>query len=203
MGLSPGAYTTKTDEQGNFVFDQAPPGQLNLYLAKLGGSYNHQTPVQIQPGATTVVQIGGTGAILSGRLVLSQPGQAIDWSKRLIFPTLRTRLPVPAGLSGRAQAEWYGKYAKSEEGRARIRAVYSYPLDVQADGAFTVEDVPPGQYELSGQLSDAAVDLSRGFLFLGHTIGSFQQEVTVPEPANGQSTEKIDLGVVTVQSQGH
>jgi len=201
VGLSPGAYTTKTDEQGHFVFEQAPPGQFNLFLAKLNVPYNHQTPVQIQPGATTRVQIGGAGAILSGRLVLSQPGQAIDWSKQLIIPTLRTRLPVPAGLSGGARAEWYGKYAKSEEGRARIRASCNYPLDVQADGAFTVEDVPPGGYELSGQLSDAAVDLSRGFF--GHTIGSFQQDVTVPQPPEGQSTQKIDLGAIPVQTQNH
>ena len=201
LSLSLGAYTIKTDEQGHFVFDQAPPGQFNLYLAKLNVPYNHQTPVQIQPGATTVVQIGGTGAILSGRLVLSQPGQAIDWSKQLIIPMLQPKVPVPAGLSGLARAEWSGKYWKSEEGRARARAWYTYPLDVQADGAFTVEDVPPGDYELSGQLSDAAVDLSRGTL--GHTIGSLQQDVTVPQPANGQSTEKIDLGVIPVQTQNH
>ncbi len=199
--LSLGAYTTKTDEQGNFVFDQAPPGQFNLYLAKLNVPYNHRTPVQIQPGATTIVQIGGTGDILSGRLVLSSPGQTINWSKQLVVPMLQTRLPLPAGLSGLARAEWYGKYSKSEAGRARIRAVCTYPLDVKADGAFTVEDVPPGDYELSGQLNDAAVDLSRGVL--GHTIGSFKQDVTVPEPADGQSAENIDLGVIPVQTQNH
>ncbi|MGO9204204.1 MAG: sigma-70 family RNA polymerase sigma factor [Limisphaerales bacterium] len=196
VGLSLGAYTTETDEQGNFVFDQAPPGQFNLYLAKPVPS-SHVTPVQIQPGATTVVQIGGTGAILSGRLALSKPGQVIDWSKQLIFPTLQTKLPIPAGLSPPAQAEWHRKYSESEEGRA----ARNYPLDVRADGAFTVEDVPPGDYELSGQLSDAAVDLPRRFV--GHIIGSFQQDVTVPQPADGQSTGKIDLGAVTVQSQGH
>jgi hypothetical protein len=201
LSLSLGAYTTKTDEQGHFVFDHAPPGQFNLYLAKLNVPYNHQTPVQIQPGETTVVQIGGTGAILSGRLVLSQPGQAVDWSKQLIIPMLQPRPPVPAGLSGLARAEWCGKYWKSEEGRARARAWCVYPLDIKADGAFTVEGVPPGDYELSGQLSDAAGDLSRGFL--GHTIGSLQQDVTVPQPADSQSAEKIDLGAIPVQTQNH
>ncbi|MGO9204149.1 MAG: hypothetical protein ACLQM8_26820, partial [Limisphaerales bacterium] len=201
LSLSLGAYTAKTDEEGNFVFDQAPPGQYDLYVATLNVPYHHKTPVQIQSGATTVVQIGGTGAILSGRLVLSNPGQAIDWSKRLVMPMLQTKLPYPPGLNGRARAEWYGKYSKSEEGRVRIRAICTYPLDVQTDGTFTVDSVPPGDYELSGQLSDAAVELSRGVL--GHTIGSFKQDVTVPQPADGQSTGKIDLGAVTVQSQGH
>ena len=72
---------------------------------------------------------------------------------------------------------------------------------MQADGAFTVEDVPPGDYELSGQLSDTTVNLSRGVM--GHVIASFRQDVTVPQPADGQSTEKIDLGAIPAQTQGH
>jgi hypothetical protein len=201
VSLNLSVYTTTTDEQGNFAFDQAPPGQFNLYLAKLNVPYNHQTPVQIEPGATTVVQIGGTGDVLSGRLLLSKPGRPIDWSKQLIIPMLQTRLPYPRGSTGLARAEWFQKYEKTEEGRARIRAVCTYPLVVQADGAFTVEDVPPGDYELSGQLSDATVALSQGIM--GHTIGSFWQDVTVPQPAEGQSSEKIDLGTVTVQAKNH
>jgi RNA polymerase sigma factor (sigma-70 family) len=198
VSLSLGAYGTTTDSQGNFVFEQAPPGQFNLYVAKLYVPWSHKTPVQVQPGATTVVQIGGTGAILSGRLVCSNPGQAIDWSKRLVMPMLQTKLPYPPGLNGLARAQWYAAYSKSEEGRARIRAISNYPLDVQTDGTFTIEGVPPGDYELSGQLSDAAVDLSRGVL--GHSIGSFKQDVTVPQPADAQSTGKIDLGAITVES---
>ncbi|MGO8679236.1 MAG: sigma-70 family RNA polymerase sigma factor [Limisphaerales bacterium] len=197
LSLSLGAYTTKTDEGGNFVFEQAPPGQFDLYVAKLNVPYHHKTPVQIQPGATTVVQIGGAGDVLSGRLVFSGPGQAIDWSRRLLIPMLQTKLPCPPGLTGLAQAQWYANYSKTEEGRARIRAVCSYPLDVRTDGTFTVEGVPPGDYELSGQLSDSAVDLSRGVL--GHTIGSFKQDVTVPQTAGRHSTGAIDLGTIPVQ----
>jgi len=145
-----------------------------------------------------VVQIGGAGEVLSGRLVFSNPGRAIDWSKQLVIPMLRTKLPYPPGLSGLARAQWYANYSKSEEGRARIRAVCSYPLDVRTDGTFTVEGVPPGDYELSGQLSDLAVDLSRGVL--GHTIGSFKQDVTLPQTAGRHPTGAIDLGTIAVQS---
>jgi hypothetical protein len=70
-------------------------------------------------------------------------------------------------------------------------------LVVQPDGAFPVEGVPPGEYELRGQLSDATVDISRGKL--GRTIASFQQDVTVPPPADGASVERIDLGAILVQ----
>jgi RNA polymerase sigma factor (sigma-70 family) len=197
--LSSGAYTTKTDEQGTFAFDQVPPGQFYLYMANLNEPFNHLTPVQIQPGATAVVQIGGTGEIVSGRLVLSHPGQTIDWSKRLIMPMLQNKLPYPAGLGPLQRAEWWEMYSNSEEGRASIRSVCNYPLTVQADGTFTTEDVPPGDYELSGRLSDTTVDLSRGVL--GHIIGSFRQDVTVPQSADAQSSEKIDLGTVPVQTE--
>lgn len=196
--LSPGDYMTKTDEQGNFAFDQAPPGQFFLYVANLNEPCNHLTPVQVQPGATAIVQVGGTGGIVSGRLVLSHPDQTMDWSKQLIRPVLQTKMPFPPGLAGLARADWWEKYSKSEEGRARILSVCNYPLTVQPDGTFTAEDVPPGDYELSGQLSDAAVDLSRGVM--GHTIASFRQDVTVPQPAEGQATETINLGAVLVQA---
>jgi hypothetical protein len=200
LHLSLGAYMTKTDEQGKFVFDQAPPGQFNLYLALLNVAYSHQTPVEIQPGATAVVQIGGTGAILSGHLALSKPGQAIDWSKQLFMAILQTKIPYPPGADGLARAQWYQTYKETEEGRARIRSMRVYPLVVQADGAFTVEDVPPGDYELRGNLSDVKVNLSEGVM--GHIIGSFLQDVTVPEPADNQTSPNTDLGVVTVTSQG-
>jgi hypothetical protein len=72
-------------------------------------------------------------------------------------------------------------------------------LDVRADGAFTVEGVPPGDYNLRGTLIDAPVNLSRGEF--GRTIGSFQQDVNVPQPGEGQSNGRIDLGSVTVQSE--
>ena len=148
-------------------------------------SYSHQTPVQIPPGATITVQIGGTGDIISGRLVLSNSSQTIDWSKRLLIPMLQTRLPYPAGITGLPRAKWFQTYQKTEEGRARIQNVCNYPLDVRADGTFTVEGVPPGDYELSGQLSDTTIHLSQGIL--GHSIGSFRQAVTVLQPADGQS----------------
>jgi hypothetical protein len=192
---SPGEYTTKTDAQGNFVFAQAPPGRFSLCLSNAG----HQTPVDIQSGATTVAQIGGTGCVLSGRLVLSNSDQPLDWSKRLLNPGLQTRLPVPQGLSPSARSEWMRQYTQTEEGRARVRDWISYPLDVQTDGAFSVEDVPPGDYELTGQLSDAAIDPTGRVK--ATVIGSFRQDVTVPQPSSAASGDSIDVGAIPVQPQ--
>jgi hypothetical protein len=64
-----------------------------------------------------------------------------------------------------------------------------------------VEDVPPGDYELTGQLSDSAVDLP--MRVMGHTIGAFRQDITVPQPGDGQSIQKINIGTIPVQSLNH
>ena len=201
VSLDPKGYTTKTDEQGKFAFDQVPPGRFHLYVSgeAIGRSISHETLVEIQPGATTTVPIGGTGDIVAGRLVLSEPGQTVDWSKRLVFAVLQTRFPIPPGLDPAARTEWFRQYEQTEEGRARVRDWHNYPLDAQSDGSFTVEDVPPGDYEVSGQLLDAPFNSSVGVK--GHVIGSFRQEVTVPQPGDAASTEKIDMAIVPVQTQ--
>ena len=37
--------------------------------------------------------------------------------------------------------KWQAEFWQSEEGRARARATRSFPLNIQADGSFTIEDV--------------------------------------------------------------
>jgi len=202
VSLVTGVYTTRTDDEGNFAFDQVPPGRFHLYLSgeAIGRSASHVTLLEIQPGATAVVQIGGTGSIVSGRLALSGPEQATDWSKRLVYAVVRTRIPYPPGLSLSARPEWLRQYEQTEEGRARIGDWSQFALDAQSDGSFTVEDVPPGDYEVCGQLLDAPLNPAVGIK--GHVIGSFRQEVAVPQPADAASTGKIDMGIVPVQLQG-
>ncbi|HZM01831.1 MAG TPA: carboxypeptidase regulatory-like domain-containing protein, partial [Candidatus Saccharimonadales bacterium] len=178
------AYTTKTDEQGKFTFDQAPPGHFDLYLVKGSGP---QIPVEVRAGETAVVQMGGSGGNISGRLVAPHSVSLGNWNKQLLFADLQTKLP------GKIR-----QYYQSEEGRNLLRAVSTYSLDVHPDGTFKVEEVPPGDYVLRGQLSDIAVDLS--MRVMGHIIGTFQKDVHVPQAGGDQSIEKIDLGTIMVQT---
>ena len=157
--------------------------------------------MQIQPGATTVVQIGGTGAILSGRLVLSKPGQAIDWSKRLVMPMLQTKLPYPPGLNGRARAEWYRQVLEIRR-RTRPHSRYMH-LSIGRAGRRRVYRGGVFRPAITNSAANSPMPRRTVSGVLGHIIGSFKQDVTVPQPADGQSTGKIDLGAVTVQSQGH
>jgi hypothetical protein len=203
LSLDMGAYSTKTDDQGRFVLEPAPPGEFDLFhVPGLEVAFRCQTPVRIQPGATLQVRMGGTGASVTGRLLLTDASQRIDWPKQLQFATLRTKLPplsIPAGLSDEPVAQWQAKYWQSPEGKARARSMRGYPVDIAADGSFTTDGVLPGTYELSGQLYDSAIDPSQPDGFRrAKVIGFLRQDVLVPDSDGNPNPVDIDLGGVTV-----
>jgi RNA polymerase sigma factor (sigma-70 family) len=194
FSLNYDAYKIKTDADGGFVFDQVPPGNFTLFVgSEAGGQFTHRTAIQIQPGATTNVQIEGNGILLTGRLVFSDQTQDIDWAKQQLI--LRTKIPYPSELSSQARSVWEKTYFDSEAGQSsRMEAA-----QVQPDGSFTFEDVLPADYVLSSLIRYTVVDLYTGAA--DRSLGSFKQDVTVPQPADGQSVERIDLGAVTVQAK--
>jgi hypothetical protein len=201
--LDNAAFSVKTDEQGNFVMDHVPAGDFNLYLFQgMGIPYSHQTPVQLQPGETVRVQIGGAGATVSGRFALSDASKKIDWGKQAEYSSLATKLPplpVPRGLKPEQLQKWHIEYAQSPEGLARQRAGRSYPLTIAADGSFSVEDVPPGTYVLMASFSRTPIDPGNHVPgSRSDSLGSVRQDVVVPELASDQSTGTLDLGTLTI-----
>ncbi len=195
-------FSTRTDERGNFIFEQVPPGDFDLfYVPGMGIPFSHQTPVHVEPGATLPVQIGGAGTTVAGRFKLSDPGLAIDWKRQMDLASLSVKLPplpVPSGLTTEQIAEWQIQFENSAEGRARARASRGYPLDLQADGAFAVDDVPPGTYELNAYLFDSVHN--PGQPEPGQYLGSVRRDVVVPEAGapSKESDEILDIGNVTV-----
>jgi hypothetical protein len=201
INIDNNTFAAKTDEQGNFVLDQVPPGNWKLYLVPgLGIPFSHQTEVQIQPGATLQVQVGGTGAVVSGRFAAPDPGSKVNWSKQLRFASLVTQsapLPRPAGLNREESQRWESDFWESPEGLARLRNMRSYSLTVEPDGSFIVEDVEPGNYYFSGQLYDAPP--APGNPLAGQNLGSLHQEIVVPEPPGDPAAQSLDVGTVSVR----
>ena len=195
------AFSTKSDDAGNFVFEQAPAGDFDVYLVPgIGLSLSHQTRIHIAPAATTKVQIGGTGATVTGRFALSDLTRKVDWSKQLKFRSIATKmpeLPVPNDLNANERRKWIEAYWQSPEGLARDATMRSYPLDVAPDGSFTVEDVPPGTYVLSVTLSDSEFD--RHNPAKGKSIGNARQDIVVPEGSGDISSQSVEIAVVTVK----
>jgi hypothetical protein len=203
ISLDFGTFSAKTDEHGNFTFDQVPPGDFNLDLfIGFGIPFSHQTPVEVLAGETQKVQIGGTGRMVSGRFVFSDANRAIDWPKQAWYAHIATKLPplpVPAGLKPAERQKWQEEYYQSAEGQARTRASRSYSLTLESDGSFTAEDVPPGSYELNAMFMSSPVDHTAiGAGTHNTTLGTLRQDVVVPDPTSNQSEAPVDLGTVTI-----
>jgi len=204
LTLDINGFSAKTHDHGDFVFEQVPPGDFDIYYcAGMGIPFSHQTPVHIDPGATSRIQIGGTGITVAGQLKTSDPARAVDWKRQINFATLSVKLPpvpFPAGLTREQMLQWQINFNNSDEGRARARASRGYPLEVQANGAFTVDDVPPGTYELNIFLFDSPHDPLD--LNPGQHLGSAKKDVIVPDTATAssgtESGDTFDIGTVTI-----
>src|SRR5439155_20988112 len=120
VSLDLSSYSTKTDRERNFKFDQVPPGGFFLYLDPgMGKSFSHKTPVEVQPGETQRVQIGGTGRRVTGRFIAPDAREPIDWSKQTRFATLSSKLaplPQPTGLDAESLEWWKVDFWQSEQG---------------------------------------------------------------------------------------
>jgi hypothetical protein len=197
-------YSTNTGAQGDFVFEQVPPGEFKLYwVPGMGIPRSHQTAVHVEPGATLRVRIGGTGRMVKGRLAHPDASQAIDWSEQAAFGNIAVklpRLPIPEGLTVEELQKWETDFWESEEGRARAKAARNFPLMLQADGSFAIEDVPPGSYELCVEIFKSPYD-STGRLPATAHLGSIRKDVIVPQAAGNPSTETLDIGLVTAATR--
>jgi len=124
-------YSTRTDDQGRFSFDRVEPGvgvaaRVVFTLWRDGfmlRNYGWQEPVDVLPGATARLTLGGKGRPVIGRLVADGPPGTVDW------PTNAWVSVVPKGLPPGAAGSGY--FAR-----------------VEKDGRFRIDDVSAGRYFL-------------------------------------------------------
>ena len=189
LSLSPGVFQTESDAQGQFVFEHVPPGELQVYRM-VHNMYCAAQYVDVAPGKPTVIHHGFDGRLLKGRLVASDTSTNLNWKGGAGF-RLATKTSRPEPPPGEDARTWEQKYRQSPEGKQRLRETHSFGLLVEANGDFRIDDVPPGTYELRGQLHEGGAS---GFAFGGRLLGSINQEVIVPESAKGQPKEPLELG---------
>jgi hypothetical protein len=184
--------TATTDDTGHFMMDYIPVGKVMVGLwTPLTGGVGQSAMTQIvhlqtEPGQTTHVAIGGTGQPVVGRLVAPAGFEnQIDWVT--FSPNVSTVIPLskfPDQLSTMTQ---------EEKNQWRQMEMHSYPMLVNADGSFRVEDVSSGTYEVQISLTEP---LSNGVSIVRHSFG---REFTVPELPNGRSDEPLNLGDFELQ----
>lgn len=170
-------YSSSTDRDGRFRFDRVMPGAGNIGRVVItefsGGSQMHascwQEPIEARPGQTATVTIGGTGRAVIGRVVLDgTPDAPVDWRRN-----------EPATIQA----------PRSERGEGPRRHD-RFVSNLDRDGRFRVEDVPPGRFELTIPVNAQPDPKSCG---AGTKLGELVQSITVPE---GSGDGPNDLGEV-------
>lgn len=201
----PDMVKTQTDLEGRFVFKDVEPGEWRVGIYYIGRMYNkgisdsfdtisHTVPIGVEPGQTVKVRIGGKGRPVVGRLV---PPKGADFKVayqscfvRRIWIVTPRKTP-PEDLSYQERRAWYKAWYASEEGITSWRSRSSYVVDVEPDGGFRVDDIPPGDYE-------GCIEVAKYGEELDPPSGAASLKFTMPPIEAGQREKPLDLGEITV-----
>lgn len=160
-----------TDADGRFVFERIAPGKATVarqFETTVDGmtarGLTCATDIDVAPGQTMRVQIGGRGRPVAGKVRLSVPEGQL-WS------STGALLIAPA--------------ADPQSERHRYHAA------VEADGSFEFIDVEPGTYRLHIQFHEDTK--AEGLRRFRHRA-LVRQDVTIPEIPGGRSDEPLHLG---------
>ncbi|MCA1685981.1 MAG: carboxypeptidase regulatory-like domain-containing protein [Planctomycetia bacterium] len=168
---------TQADGDGRFAFDKVVPGPGSVSRVVVtefvGGSQSHmpcwQEPVEVPTGGTATVTVGGRGRPVVGKVVVDgTPDTPIDW---------RQNNPAEIKLAR-------GKLGQGPRGWDR------YAANLDRDGRFRIDDVPPGSYELTVPVNTPPDPRSCG---AGTEIGRATLQLSVPE---GDVDVLVDVGNV-------
>jgi RNA polymerase sigma factor (sigma-70 family) len=169
-------YHFTADSQGRFAIDRVIPGRGQIARV-LDMTYRNewcnQGPVEVKPGQTTLVRLGGKGRPVIGRVVLDgTPPEPVDWRSNDAAV-----LDLPRAERRKATTAW---------------STFASGFDV--DGRFRIEDVAPGTYELRIPVSLPSDKRTWGTPRA--TMGEATLRVTVPE---GPEDQPVDVGDVKVR----
>jgi peroxiredoxin len=171
-------YHFATDSQGRFTIERVIPGRGHIarVLVTTLGNGGHRTEwcgqesVDVKPGHTTQVRLGGKGRPVIGRVVLDgTPHEPVDWRSNEAAV-----LELPRAERRKATAPWLRFASGFDE-----------------DGRFRIEDVAPGTYELK-----IPVSLPSDMRTWGPPramMGEATLPVTVPEGPEDQPVEVGDV----------
>jgi beta-lactamase regulating signal transducer with metallopeptidase domain/peroxiredoxin len=169
-------YHFKADSQGRFAIDRVIPGRGHIARVvdtPLRSEWCERTLVEVKPGHTTQVRLGGKGRPVIGRVVVDgTPPEPVDW---------RTNDPVVL------------ETPRAERIKATTRWL-TFASGFEKDGSFRIEDVAPGTYELKIPVNLPSDNRTWGAPRA--TMGEATLPVTVPE---GPDDQPVEIGDVKVR----
>ena len=195
-------FSTRSDATGKFTLEHVPPGDGRVEIDNgPGAAPILSAAIQVTPGETAQVQIGGVGPAVAGKLV-APPGVEIrSWTNQVTLAQLHIEwdsYQMPENLTGIAAERWKLEFKDTEAGRAWFRDQYYYDFKVGADGSFIIPEVLPGKYWL-------IVNVSQGNLGSGPDlttrypndpqIAQGGMKFAVPD-ASADARTRVDLGEI-------
>ena len=184
-------YKTTTDEQGKFSFERIPPGTGDIVrlIRTSPNSWTHsgRTSVTVQPGQTTQVMLGDSGAVLKGTVRFETP--PVDGEVLNIEGNLSSQTPNMSSFNSLAEAQ---AFYSSPEWKELMKQRKYYAIAVGTDGSFSVDDVAPGTYSL-----DISARKGGAQPWMHPPVAQGQTIVTVPDSANPLSP--INIGEIVLK----
>jgi RNA polymerase sigma factor (sigma-70 family) len=170
-----------SDSDGRFVLENVPPGQWEIGHLLSGGTpgpirLTQLRMIELPPGKTAQVALGGEGWKVVGT-VKPQGGNKQD-AREQLFPmlTLKSSAAEP------------------------VRRLYAPAFE--ANGAFTIDDVPPGTYELEavemGDVPGQPVSLAHAHM-MNVPLANCRLNVTLPGLPSASESRPFDVGVLELQ----
>jgi thiol-disulfide isomerase/thioredoxin/uncharacterized GH25 family protein len=123
---------------------------------------------------------------LEGRLAVSGYDGKISWTNQQFY--LSTLVPQPelAATDPDGQRAEFEKFLETPEGRVWQRAHRSYEVEMDNEGAFKIEEVPEGPYQLKINVRQTRAEG-------GESIAVLSTNINVPDSAGGTNAV-MDLG---------
>ncbi len=191
--------SARSDANGNFTLEHVPPGDGRVAIDDdAGAAPILSAAIEVNPGETARVQIGGVGRQVTGRLVAPTGVEIRNWSNQVTFAQLTREwdpYPMPDDLTGNAADQWKLEFADTEAGRAWLRDQCAYDFKVGADGSFSIPEVLPGKYRLfvsvvQGSLGSGSDSTARDAR--DPQIASAGMKLAVPDGSGDNAP--VDLG---------
>ena len=186
--------TAMTDGDGRYVFDRVAPSDTWISWKKAKDRYDVQYRyVDLQPGQSLTVDIGGRGRAVTGRAQLldaDNPAPVKFYGS--VWPWTLHQMRKPPNWSDLSPDEQESLTADWEKtADAKIYNQERCPIDFRlaADGSFTIPDLPAGGYRVSVASWTGAPVSSR-------MISHGAAQIAVPEMPSGRSDEPLDIGTV-------
>lgn len=164
------------DENGHYELPHLIKGEgyvsRDMSKGRMGLDFVHFTYVQIEPGKTVTADLGGTGRDVIGSADGEMGQPKINWTNE-------------RGYSTDCSVQWVDHQSKQHS--------WSERFNVEPDGTFRIEDVPPGRHKIIVR----RLIVENAF---GEDVAYGELDVNIPDE---QSDEPLDVGVIRVKAIPH